>query len=188
MKLLKNLGRKNLVHFLIFLTSFTAFFLVCIIKESQYIIFQLGAAMLWGLSFLFGVTYVEMNIIVYYIFIPITWLIMLDYIFKVHYFKIGAFIGYLLLFLNVESWIKFCAWAFRKSVIIVNYPYPCKVELTEKTILDTGIIKHAETFVGPYYIQNSVIICVFVPVLIYTVLLYLLIKQRDKRLRNKQNV
>jgi len=145
------------------------------------IIFKLVAGVLYVLSLLFGISYVEMNIIVYYIFIPITWVILLDAIFKFHWFKIAAFVGYVALYFSMESWISFCVWTFRKSVALLNLKLNIEDigELANVSISDSGNIMN-NVFVNPVYIRNSVIICVFVPMIVYTVLIYLLVKKRKK--------
>ena len=141
------------------------------------LVFKLVAGILYVLSLLFGVTYVEMNIIAYYFFIPITWVILLDAIFKFHWFKIIAFVGYIVLFLSIDNWTKFCAWVFRKSVTLLNFPYIwTEHEFSDVAILDNAIITN-QSFVGPYYVRNSVIVCVFVPVVVYAVLIYPLVKK-----------
>jgi len=149
------------------------------------IIFKLVAGILYVLSLLFGVSYVEMNIIVYYFFIPITWVILLDAIFKFHWFKVAAFVGYVALYFCMESWTSFCVWAFKKSVTLLNLKLNIEDvhELAIVSISDSGNIMN-NVFVNPAYIRNSVIICVFVPVIVYTVLIYLLVK-KQKKLKNK---
>ena len=52
------------------------------------LIFQLVANSLFRVSQILGLTYNEINIILYYLIIPFTWLVLLDKIFKFHYLKI----------------------------------------------------------------------------------------------------
>jgi len=110
-------------------------------------IFNLIVHILEYLSSIFKVSYVEMNIIIYYIIIPITWALMLDVIFGIHYFKITALIVYFLFFLLIDNWIQFSEKLFLLSVQWLNKSY----------------------------IKNSVVICVFVPLVIYLVLIILIL-------------
>ena len=98
-------------------------------------------------------TYNEINIIVYYLLIPLTWTIMLD-------FYIGTPITtYALIFIwfgiKIGTWGRFrewSGWAFMRSVDFLNYFNRW----------------------GGNYVLNSVIICVLVPLFIYIGLIFLL--------------
>lgn len=100
-----------------------------------------------------GITYNEINIIVYYLLIPLTWTVMLGFI-------IGTPVTtYALIFIwfgiKIGTWGRFhewSDWAFMQSVAFLNY---------------------FNRWVGNY-ILNSVIICVFVPILVYVGLILLL--------------
>ena len=98
-----------------------------------------------------GLTYNEVNIIVYYLIIPLTWTLMIDYITRMPF----------LTPLLTSAWIIFiwkdkmkfrnrCDWAFKKSVDFL---------LWFKKL-------------GWNYVVSSVIICVIVPLLIYVELIY----------------
>ena len=102
-----------------------------------------------------GTTYNEVNIVVYYLLIPLSWTVMIDYLMKLP----------LLTPLFVLAWIIFlwkdpmkfrdrCDWAFQKSVDFL---------LWFKRI-------------GWNYIVSSVIICVVVPIIIYIELIYAIMK------------
>jgi len=101
-----------------------------------------------------GATYNEVNIIVYYLLIPLSWAAMVDYITMMP----------LLTPMYIIAWIVFlwkdpmkfrdrCDWAFMKSVDFL---------LWFKKI-------------GWNYIVGSVIICVVVPVLVYIELVYAIV-------------
>lgn len=101
-----------------------------------------------------GTTYNEVNIIVYYLIIPLSWTLMLDYIIAVP----------VLTPLLILAWIIFvwkdkmtfrsrCDWAFDKSVDFLLW--------FQK--------------IGWNYIVSSVIICVVVPILVYIALIYSII-------------
>lgn len=110
-------------------------------------IFKLVATLLYGIAVLTGLTYNEINIIVYYIIIPFTWIFLLDRIFKFHYLKIGFGFVLIVFFIFVRDFSRFSDWLFFKSVDFLN-------------------------FFGDYVIA-SVLICVFLIIFIYIVLIYL---------------
>ena len=98
-----------------------------------------------------GLTYNEVNIIVYYLIIPLTWTLMIDYLTEMPFLTPMIIIGWII-FLWKDQ-MKFrdrCDWAFDKSVDVLLY------------------FKK----IGWNYIVSSVIICVVVPVLIYVELIY----------------
>ena len=114
---------------------------------------QVALALYRGASAV-GITYNEINIIVYYWLIPLTWTIMLD-------FWLGTPITtYALIFMwmgiKIGTWGRFkewSDWAFMRSVDFLNYFNRW----------------------GGNYVLNSVIICVVVPILIYAGLVLLLL-------------
>ncbi len=102
-----------------------------------------------------GMTYNEVNIIVYYLIIPLSWTIMFDLwlghpvlTFALIFIWIGIFIA------TRHTFKEWCDWAFKDSVDFLNWFNRW----------------------GGNYILNSVIICVIIPLLIYGGLVYLLIK------------
>jgi len=110
------------------------------------IIFQLVAFTLNVISDLTGLSYNEVNIVVYYIFIPFTWTILLDKIFKFHYIKLSF--GYIIiaLLIIIKDFSKFSDWLFDQSATFLM-------------------------FLGDYIIM-SVIVCVFLIIIIYLLLFY----------------
>ena len=101
-----------------------------------------------------GATYNEVNIIVYYLLIPLSWTVMIDYITMLP-FLTPMYIIACIVFLWKDP-MKFrdrCDWAFMKSVDFL---------LWFKKI-------------GWNYIVSSVIICVVVPVLVYIELVYAIV-------------
>ena len=116
-------------------------------------IFRKVADALYNGASAIGITYNEINIIVYYLLIPLTWTIMLD-------FYIGTPITtYTLIFIwfgiKIGTWGRFrewSDWAFMCSVDFLNYFNRW----------------------GGNYVLNSVIICVLVPLFIYIGLIFLL--------------
>lgn len=101
-----------------------------------------------------GTTYNEVNIIVYYLVIPLSWMVMVDYITKMP-FLTPMFILAWVIFLWKDK-MKFrnrCDLAFDKSVDFLLW--------FKKN--------------GWNYIVSSVIICVVVPILVYIELIYAII-------------
>ena len=113
---------------------------------------KVADVLIYGASVM-GITYNEINIIVYYLLIPLTWTIMLD-------FYIGTPITtYTLIFIwfgiKIGTWGRFrewSDWAFMCSVDFLNYFNRW----------------------GGNYVLNSVIICVLVSLFIYIGLIFLL--------------
>ena len=104
-----------------------------------------------------GATYNEVNIVIYYLLIPLSWAAMIDYITKMPFLSIMYVIAWII-FLWKDS-MKFrdrCDWAFMKSVDFL---------LWFKKI-------------GWNYVVSSVIICVAIPILIYVELIYGIVQLR----------
>ena len=118
-------------------------------------IFRKVADALYNGASAIGITYNEINIIVYYFLIPLTWTVMFDCL-------LGAPITtYALVFIwfgiKIGTWGRFCEWsdwAFMRSVDFLNFFNRW----------------------GGNYELNSVIICVLVPILVYVGLILLLIQ------------
>lgn len=101
-----------------------------------------------------NITYNQINIIVYYLLIPLSWTIMFDCWIGLPITTailtciwVGIFIATYNIF---KEW---CDWVFKDSVDFLNYFNKW----------------------GGNYVLNSVIICVIIPLLIYGGLIYLLI-------------
>ena len=117
-------------------------------------IFTRVAVALYNGAMRIGITYNEINILVYYLLIPLTWTIMVDLL-------IGQPLTTMALLcvwggICIGTWGRFfewCDWAFMRSVDFLNYFNRW----------------------GGNYVLNSVVICVVVPVLIYIGLVILLI-------------
>lgn len=117
-------------------------------------VFRKVAGALCGLASVFGFTYNEINIIVYYLLIPVTWTIMLDIFFcdpittcALVFIWIGILIG------TRGRFREWSDWAFRRSVAFLNFFNSW----------------------GGNYILNSVIICVILPILIYAGLILMFV-------------
>jgi hypothetical protein len=98
-----------------------------------------------------GLTYNEVNIIVYYLLIPLSWTVMIDYITLLPFLTPMYIIGWgIFLWKDKMTFRDRCDWAFNRSVDFLLY------------------FKK----IGWNYIVASVIICVVVPVIIYVELIY----------------
>lgn len=100
-----------------------------------------------------GRTYNEMNVIVYFGFIPFTWVTMVDYLVDWHWFKIGFTICCLLIWWQTPNFSKMCDNVFKKCV---------------------RFLKKFNQY-GSNYVSTSVWICVAVPLMVYLVLGWLTI-------------
>jgi hypothetical protein len=117
-------------------------------------IFAVVAGVEHVIAKLTGSTYNEVNIVVYYLIIPLSWTVMVDYITMLPFLTPMYIIAWIV-FLWKDP-LKFrdrCDWAFMKSVDFL---------LWFKKI-------------GWNYIVSSVIICVVVPVLVYVELVYAIV-------------
>lgn len=101
-----------------------------------------------------GTTYNEVNIIVYYLVIPLSWTIMLDYITRMPF----------LTPLFLLAWIVFI-WKDKMD-------FRARCDLAFKKSVDFLLWFQK---IGWNYIVSSVIICVVVPILVYIELIYAII-------------
>ena len=120
-------------------------------------IFDVVYKCLKWLSEISGWTYHEINIIVYFIIIPLIFSFFVDKILKKNYFKIAVVSIVLISLILISDFEKFSTKLFNHSVDFLNW---------------------FEVF-GLNYIQASVVICVIVPILIIVLLLY--INKKTKR-------
>jgi hypothetical protein len=117
-------------------------------------IFKLVANALIAIARFTGLTYNQINILVYYFFIPFTWLVMLDLIFEFHYLK-AAYIVFCIGFaFGCRDFKNYSNWAFKRSVDFLNF---------------------FNRFGSNYY-KSSVWICVAIPIVVYIYLGYLVLK------------
>lgn len=107
------------------------------------------AKSLQSLARILHLSYNEINIIVYYLLIPLSWCIMLDCLIGMPITTLLLVAVWAVIFLKVKSFLEWCDKGFKLSQRFI-------------------------CFFGEY-VKYSVIICVFIPVLIYAVLITLLI-------------
>ncbi len=116
--------------------------------------FRLVATVLYNIGQLFGMTYNEVNVLAYYLLIPLTWTAMLDICIGLP-LTTGALL-YTWMGIRIGTWGHFrewCDWAFMRSVDFLNYFNRW----------------------GGNYVLNSVIICVVIPIIIYAGLALMLV-------------
>lgn len=116
--------------------------------------FRLVATVLYNIGQLFGMTYNEVNILTYYLLIPLTWAVMLDICIGLP-LTTGALLC-VWVGIMIGTWHVFdvwCDWVFSRSVDFLNYFNRW----------------------GGNYVLNSVIICVVVPIIIYVGLALMLV-------------
>ncbi|MBR5086379.1 MAG: hypothetical protein IKX31_05155 [Muribaculaceae bacterium] len=117
--------------------------------------FDIVASVLYSIARATGMTYNEINIIVYYLIVPLTWTVMIDILLKKPIITPLLLIAWAIIFFaHRKDFRKWCDWAFQKSVDFL---------LWFKRI-------------GWDYILSSVIICVVIPIVIYATLITALIK------------
>ena len=117
-------------------------------------IFAVVAGVEHVIAKLTGMTYNEVNIIVYYLLIPLSWAVMVDYITMLPFLSLMYIIAWVIfLWKDPMKFRDRCDWAFDKSVDFL---------LWFKKI-------------GWNYIVSSVIICVVIPVFVYIELIYAII-------------
>ena len=112
-------------------------------------IFYKVANALLGIADKTGLTYNEVNILVYYLFIPLTWTIMLD----------------LILRMPITTPLLLLAWGGIVIATRGRFHQWCD----RVFVLSQKFIR----FFGEY-VQYSVVICVIVPMIIYVILFVLL--------------
>ena len=101
---------------------------------------------------LLKISYNEINVIVYYCLIPLSWMIMLDKIINVHYFTLGFLVFISGFIVGCRNFRAYSDWLFTKSVLFLD-----------------SFNKY-----GSNYILSSVLICVAIPVVVYVVLISLI--------------
>ena len=113
-------------------------------------IFNIVYTLLKFVSVTTGLTYNEINIVVYYILIPFVYVALLDRILRRHILKMTYFAGWLITLVVMPSFSHFADWLFDLSVrFLVSF-----------------------NAVGVNYVSASVLICVVLPGLVFFGLAY----------------
>jgi len=100
-----------------------------------------------------GMTYNEVNVIIYYLLIPLSWTVMLDCMLR----------------FPVSTTILLCVWA---GIFIATHDR--FGEWCDKVFMRSVDFLNRFNRWGGNYTLNSVIICVLIPVIVYGILLWLL--------------
>ncbi len=117
-------------------------------------IFNAVAIILYKVAQKLNITYNEINVIVYYLLIPLSWTIMLDCWIGLPITTAILSCIWIGIFIATHKFFKeWCDWMFQDSVAFLNFFNRW----------------------GGNYVLNSVIICVIIPILIYIGLIILLI-------------
>lgn len=119
------------------------------------LVFNIVAKILIKISKLTKLSYSEINVLVYYFLIPFTWLGLLDVILQFNYLKIAFTIYFFGFYVGCRNFSRYSDWLFNKSVLFLKY---------------------FNKFGSNYY-ASSVWICVSLPLMIYALLIFLIIKQ-----------
>ncbi len=128
-------------------------------------IFNIVANVLFSIAQNTGLTYNEINIIIYYVIIPFTFTVLIDIYFKNHITKLVFFALLLIAVFFIQDFSKFSDWLFSVSVNFLNI----------------------FSFIGINYITSSVIFCVLLVITIYIFLIAAIVKKRNK-LKNLTNL
>ena len=116
-------------------------------------VFNAVATILYKTTQKLNITYNEINIIVYYLLIPLSWTIMLDWWISLPVTTAILSCIWIGIFIATHKFFKeWCDWAFQDSVAFLNYFNRW----------------------GGNYVFNSVIICVIIPAIIYIGLIILI--------------
>jgi hypothetical protein len=120
--------------------------------------FELVASALYNGARFLGITYNELNIIVYILFIPMVWAYMIDKAYKFHRFKM-AYLFMVLIFFAGGTFENNCDAVFLLCQIFLCLFYP----------------------IGIDYTVASVIFCVIVPVIFHIWLVWFIQKKRQRK-------
>ena len=114
------------------------------------LVFYIIALTLHSLAKIFKTTYEFVNILIYYLIIPLSWTIILDLKIGMPITTIALLLIWLGIYIATKSIFKeWCNWVFKDSVDFLNWFNRW----------------------GSNYISSSVIICVIIPIIIYIILL-----------------
>ena len=125
-------------------------------------VFDLVFLLLSWLSSITGLSYKAINIIAYYIVIPLIYLHLIDRLNGKHYFKIAFSIFIIISLLIIKDFEVFSQHLFDLSVKFLNW----------------------FNIIGWNYVEASVIICVLIPLILFIVLFYYAYKVRIKSFIN----
>ena len=118
-------------------------------------IFSAVADSLWWTGRKTGLTYNEVNVLLYYLLIPLSWTVMLDFLTGLPIASAALLMVWLGIWIAIRHTFRaWCDRVFMDSVRFLNWFNRW----------------------GGNYILNSVIICVVLPLIIYGILIWLLVR------------
>jgi hypothetical protein len=118
-------------------------------------IFQAVAKGLYYSGTLINLGYNEMNILVYFVIIPLIWAYMIDKIFRFHYVKLTIMLVILFCVVTINNLSAFCDDLFYACVIFLNLFRP----------------------IGIDYVAASVFFCVVLPIAFHVFLWRVLLRR-----------
>ncbi|WP_046756725.1 hypothetical protein [Kordia jejudonensis] len=113
-------------------------------------IFEYTYQILMAIANSTGYTYKEINIIIWFIIIPLSWIVLIDKIYQQRKLTIVFVLCIIASLLFIPNFTSFCNWLFQKSVDFLN----------------------AFNNFGSTYVASSVIVCVLIPIVIYIILIW----------------
>lgn len=121
-------------------------------KVTNQIFNAVASSLMWVASMTHS-TYNEVNVLLYYLVIPLTWMVMLDIWLGYPATTVGLTVIWIALFIcHGRSFGKWCDRVFMRSVDFLNW----------------------FNRLGGNYVLNSVVICVALPIAVYFFLMWLL--------------
>ena len=117
-------------------------------------LFNIVRDSLQSLADISGLSYMAINIVVYYYVMPFIFFVMIDKIWGMHYLKMGYFITVIVSLFLIKDFERFSNLLFYKSVIFLKY----------------------FSVIGWDYKFASVVICVYIPLIILFILIYFVIQ------------
>ena len=117
-------------------------------------LFNIVRDSLQSLADISGVSYMAINIVVYYYVIPFIFFVMIDKIWGMHYLKMGYLIIVIVPLFLIKDFERFSNLIFYKSANFLK----------------------SFSIIGWNYEFASVVICVFIPLIILLVLVYFVIQ------------
>ncbi|MBM3456695.1 MAG: hypothetical protein FJX80_16440 [Bacteroidetes bacterium] len=100
-----------------------------------------------------NLNYFEVNILVYYILVPLSWCFLLDWYLEIHYFTVGFVLLWICVLFIYRDFARLSKRMYKKSV---------------------GFLLLFNRF-GSNYLLSSVVICVGIPLVVYGVLVNLVL-------------
>ncbi len=117
------------------------------------LIFSIVAQALLWIAKATGLTYNEINVVLYYVIVPLTWAALLDQAFRFHWITLGCAVA--------------LATAVPTVALVYGLPQFCDL------LFDASArFLRSFRFVGLNYVQASVVVCVVVPLIIYAALIW----------------